>query len=198
MLGSLVAGVLIGAWVHRDQVTLEDIKATVLEPPGTPGDFALTAHDQTPFTPESLQGTWSFVFFGYTHCPDVCPTTLHTLVQVNKAVAESSAIDDEIQVVFVSVDPARDTPARLAEYVPYFNPAFIGVTGKQAEINRFTRRLGILHVQVERDGDESYLVDHTSSILLFNPNGELRALFSMPHAVEAITEDFLKIARLRS
>ena len=192
---SLSLGLLAGMWQQRARVSVEDIAATVLEPAGALEDFALITHAQTPFTRDSLKGKWSFVFFGYTHCPDVCPTTLHTMTQVEKEIR--AAEDIETQTIFVSVDPERDSPERLSEYVPYFSEEFVGVTGKRAEINRFTRQLGVLHVRMERDDEENYLVNHSSSILLFNPNGELRALFSeVPHTAEYITENFLKIAQL--
>lgn len=196
LLLALTTGLLVSLWMQRPGVTINDVNATVLEPAKSIEDFELTTHLETPFTLDSLKGKWSFLFFGYTHCPDVCPTTLNTLTQVDKQISESKQGDQKTQVVFVSVDPARDTPQRLAQYVPYFSQSFVGVTGKQADINRLTRQLGILHVRVESDDDGNYLVDHTSSILLVNPNGELRALFAVPHTATEITENFLKITQL--
>ncbi|MDJ0956666.1 MAG: SCO family protein [Arenicellales bacterium] len=196
LLLALAVGLLAGLWVQRGGVTIEDIKATVLEPPNSIENFELVTHLGTPFTLDSLKGKWSLLFFGYTNCPDVCPTTLQTLTQVDKQIGEDVTDDHQMQVVFVSVDPERDSLERLAQYVPYFNQSFIGVTGKQTEINRLTQQLGILHMRVESDDDQSYLVDHTSSILLFNPNGELRALFSVPHKAKDIAEDVLKIKQI--
>ena len=196
LLLALAAGLFAGFWVQREQVTIEDIRATVLEPANRIGDFELTTHLGTSFTLDSLKGKWSLLFFGYTNCPDVCPTTLQTLTQVNKQVSENTTGDHQMQVVFVSVDPERDTTERLAQYVPYFEQSFIGVTGKQTEINRLTQQLGILHVRVESDDDQNSLVDHSSSILLFNPSGELRALFSVPHIAKDIADDVLKITQL--
>lgn len=196
LLAALAVGLLVGFWFQGKQVSTADIKATVLEPAKNVTDFTLVTHWDTSFTVESLQGKWSFLFFGYTHCPDVCPTTLHTLTQVTKHITEGKDGDQNIQVVFVSVDPQRDTIERLARYVPYFDQSFIGVTGKQADINEFTHQLGILHIRVAGDNNEGYLVDHSASILLFNPNGQLRALFGAPHKAEEIVEDFAKITQL--
>ena len=196
LLLALAAGLLAGFWVQRDQVTIDDVKATVLEPANSIGDFELITHLGTSFTLDSLKGKWSLLFFGYTNCPDVCPTTLQTLTQVDKQISENATDDHQMQVVFVSVDPERDTPERLAQYVPYFDQSFIGVTGKQTEINRLTQQLGILHMRVESNDDQNYLVDHTSSILLFNPSGELRALFSVPHKAKDIADDVLKISQM--
>ena len=196
LLLALAAGLLAGFWVQRDQVTIDDVKATVLEPANSIGDFELITHLGTSFTLDSLKGKWSLLFFGYTNCPDVCPTTLQTLTQVDKQISENATDDHQMQVVFVSVDPERDTPERLAQYVPYFDQSFIGVTGKQTEINRLTQQLGILHMRVESNDDQNYLVDHTSSILLFNPRGELRALFSVPHKAKDIADDVLRISQM--
>ena len=196
LLLALAAGLIAGFWMQRERVTIDDINATVLEPANSIGDFELITHFGTSFTLDSLKGKWSLLFFGYTNCPDVCPTTLQTLTQVDKQISENTTDDHQMQVVFVSVDPERDTPERLAQYVPYFNQSFIGVTGKQTEINRLTQQLGILHLRVESNDDQNYLVDHTSSILLFNPNGELRALFSVPHKAKDIADDVLKIAQM--
>jgi len=196
LITALGAGLAIGAWIKGSSISLEDIDATVLEPPGQIEEFNLTSHTGSPFTRESLRGRWTFMFFGYTHCPDVCPTTMGTLTQMDKIVHQQ-APDVKSQVVFVSVDPERDTVEKLAQYVPYFDPAYIGVTGSRADINRFTRKLGILHVRAGEDGSEDYLVNHSSSVLLFNPDGELRALFSgVPHDASELADNFLKIVQV--
>ena len=197
-LVALGAGLLIGLWAQRSTVSLEDIDATVLQPPAVLEDFRLATHTGSPFTLKSLMGKWSFMFFGYTNCPDVCPTTLNTFTLVDKYLANKES-SPSTQVIFVSVDPKRDSVERLSEYVPYFDPEYIGVTGSQADINRFTRQLGVLHVRVEQGDNENYLVNHTSSILLFNPDGELSALFSnAPLKAADIAENFLKIVQLSS
>ena len=197
-LAALGTGLLIGLWAQRNTVSLEDIDATVFRPPAALEEFKLVTHTGSPFTLKSLTGKWTFMFFGYTYCPDVCPTTLNTFTQVDKYLANIET-SPKTQMIFVSVDPERDSVERLSEYVPYFDPAFVGVTGSQADINRFTRQLGILHVRAEQGDNENYLVNHTSSILLFNPDGELSALFSnVPHKAADIAENFLKIVELSS
>lgn len=190
LLVALAAGVLSGIWLQNNRVKTSDVQATVLEPAKGISDFTLTTHLGEPFTLESLREKWSFLFFGYTHCPDVCPTTLHTMKQVVKAIAEKQEHGANVQVVFVSIDPERDTVERLAQYVPYFDKSFIGVTGEQGNINELTKQLGVLHLRVEAEGDAGYLMDHTASVLLLNPSGELRAVFSAPHEARQIAEDF--------
>lgn len=194
-LTAMAVGVGIGYLANLQRISIEDIKATVIEPARDLEAFQLTTHSGAPFTLASLKGKWSFLFFGYTYCPDVCPTTLNTLAQVEHQISEIGD-DLDIQVVFVTVDPERDTAARLSEYVPYFDPTFIGVTGTQADINRLTRQLGILHLRVERDGVDGYLVDHTASVLLFNPDGELRAVFPAPHVAQDMVADLINLVRL--
>ena len=170
------------------------IQGTVLTPPKTITDFNLIDHRSEPFRLAALQGKWSFVFFGYTHCPDICPTTLATLAQMDKLLAEDAAVHEQTQVVFISVDPGRDTAAQLARYVPYFNQRFVGVTGTQEEIDRLTRELGILHLRIERGEGKPYLVDHSTAILLFQPDGTLRALLTAPHEAQRLSSDFRAIS----
>ena len=196
LVTALGAGLAIGAWIRGNSVSLEDINATVLEPPAMLDEFELTSHTGSPFTAESLQGKWTFMFFGYTHCPDICPATLGTLTQMERIIDEQGAAAAR-QVVFVSVDPERDTVDKLSQYVPYFDPSFVGVTGERADINRFTRKLGILHVRAGKDDSENYLVNHSTSILLFDPDGGLRALFSgAPHDPADLADNFRKIVLL--
>jgi len=196
VVAALVAGIWLGNQLFNQKPNLEQISATVLRPPKGIEHFRLINHRNEPFTLDSLKGRWSFVFFGYTHCPDVCPTTMHTLNQMEKLLAGESQANKTTQVVFVSVDPQRDTAEQLAKYVPYFNKAFIGVTGSQDEIDRMTKQLGILHLRVEQKQGQAYLVDHSASILLFDPQGALRALFSAPHEARRLVDDFLKIRKL--
>jgi protein SCO1/2 len=196
LITALGAGLAIGAWIQGRSVSLEDINATVLEPPAKLDEFELMTHLGSPFTLDSLQGKWTFMFFGYTHCPDICPTTMGTLTQMDKILLEQDA-ELARQVVFVSVDPERDTIEKLSQYVPYFDPSYIGVTGNRANINRFTRKLGILHIRSGEEGSDDYLVNHSSSILLFNLDGSLRALFSgLPHNASDLADNFLKIVQV--
>ncbi len=137
---------------------------------------------QGEFSNATLQGHWTFVLFGYTHCPDVCPTSLALLAEVTRQLQGKGV--RPLQVVFVSVDAPRDTIALLKKYVPAFNPAFIGATGSDADLQPLTRDLGVYYVRnVEeaagRDG-HGYSVDHTSSFFLVAPDGRLRAVFQLP------------------
>jgi len=188
-------GVLSQHFIHGGPAPLATQRATVLSPPREITEFSLVDQSGQPFTLERLRGKWSFVFFGYTHCPDVCPTTLSALARVDELLRAQPGGHAGVQTVFISVDPQRDTPQKLAQYVPYFNREFIGVTGRQDQIDRLARALGIVHLRTQEDASGGYLVDHTASVLLINPEGKLRALFGVPHDPKLIAEDFAKIRK---
>ena len=153
--------------------------------------FSLIDHNNAVFDNNALGQRWSFVFFGYTHCPDVCPTTLSVL---NSVAHKLGDLEEDIRFVFVSVDPERDTPAQLAQFVSYFNSDFIGVTGTPENIDQLTRQLGVMHLRVETEnGASGYLVDHTASVFLFDPDGRYHAVFSPPLSADAITDNFRKM-----
>lgn len=149
----------------------------VLDMPRDPGPFALVDHRGEPFTPADLQGHWTLLFFGFTQCPDVCPTTMAFLDRFHEAL-EGTEVEDT-DVVMVSVDPARDTPERLAGYVPYFNETFTGVTGEFLDLFRFATNLNAPFRKVPGQGDD-YLVDHSANVVLINPRGHYHGFFRAP------------------
>lgn len=160
--------------------------------------FTLTAHDGSEFTLDRLRGKWTFVYFGYTYCPDVCPTTLGELARV-QSLLETSDVHDATQYLFVSVDPKRDTPQHLAQYVPSFSKTLIGVTGSRAEIDKLTQQVGVAYEFPEGSDKENYPVSHSSIVALFDPDARLHAIFTAPHKAELMAEGFRKLsARWRS
>lgn len=154
--------------------------------------FELTEHNGKPFDLDALKGRWSFVYFGYTYCPDVCPTTMVELDRVQKSLG-GAGLDSANQYFFVSVDNRRDTLKRLAEYVPYFNEKFIGVTGSDKALGQFTQQVGILYLFPEGRKGNDYVVAHSSTIALFDPQARLRAVFTEPLKAEEIVDGFRKI-----
>lgn len=151
--------------------------------------FELIDHHGEAFDLERLKGRWSFMFFGYTHCPDVCPMTMDTLKRVAGRL-EGREAGADTQVVFVSVDPARDTPEHLKDYVEYFHPDFVGATGTTEELMAMTRQLGIVYDLNDDDGGNDYLVDHSAAVLLTDPEARLVGVFSAPHRAEDIAARF--------
>ncbi len=154
--------------------------------------FTLVDHHNQPFTQDALAGQWSFVFFGYTHCPDICPTALGKLKRVLTRL-EATGETPLPRVLFVSLDPERDTPAVLAGYVSAFHPDFVGVTGKAAQLRRLTGQLGIHYERSDSGSDKDYQLNHSAAIFLFNPRGRYQALFSAPQDPEKIVKDFTAI-----
>jgi protein SCO1/2 len=138
--------------------------------------FALTDHEGNPFTNASLEGQWSLVFVGYTFCPDICPTTM---AELNGIYPQLQAIESEepIRVVFVSVDPKRDSINRLSEYVSYFNKEFVAVTGEHKALFPFVRNLGMMYAIADSTDDPNYLVDHSASVVLIDPLARVTGRF---------------------
>ncbi len=152
--------------------------------------FALTADDGGPFTPEQLRGNWTFLAFGYTRCPDICPTLMATYKEIDRVLSQGEAVPKP-SYLFVSVDPERDSPQQVGEYVRYFNPEFRGATGPHEALRALTEQLGILYAKAEdQQSAMGYLVDHSASILLIDPRGRLAAIFSQPHVPRTLAEDY--------
>jgi protein SCO1/2 len=166
-------------------------KATLLEPARPLPPMSFIDQQGQPFGAERLRGRWSILFFGFTHCPDVCPTTLALLAQLETQLADLPT-EQRPQIVLMSVDPQRDTPDRLAKYVNSFSPTFTGVTGSQQAMHEFALKLGVPVAITQLPGG-GYTVDHSAAIFIIDPQGALRALSSTPHNVPIIASDFRSI-----
>ncbi len=136
----------------------------------------LTTHTGEPLTKASLEDQWTLVFLGYTFCPDICPTTMANL---NRIYPQLQQIDSEhpIRVLFISVDPNRDSTERLAEYVSFFNEAFIAATGEHKNLFPLTRSMGMMYAIAESTDNPNYLVDHSGSVVLLNPKAQVVGRF---------------------
>lgn len=156
-------------------------------------EFELLDHNGNTLRRADLKGKWSLIFFGYTHCPDICPTSLQTLADMMKAI-DDPEVAEALRVYFVSVDPERDTPEILASYVTYFNPDFIGATAGMDKLRLLTRPLGIAHeFRNKTEGNPVYDVDHSGSIVLINPSAELAGLFGAPQDSQTLARDMTRI-----
>jgi protein SCO1 len=190
---AIAAGMLLARTIFSDSGSQQPglVRATVLTPARPLPEFELIDQDSASFTPKRLKDHWSLLFFGFASCPDVCPTTLAMLAQVEKSLADLPA-QQRPQIVLVSVDPKRDTPDQLAAYVKFFSPSFTGVTGTPAAIDDFTRALGV-PVAISPNDNGGYTVDHSAAIFLIDPSGSMRALLSTPHAADVIAADYRRI-----
>jgi len=182
----------IGIWfgVKRDdasqsKVIVQDSVITVLPKAKSLKEFSLQDANGNPFTATSLANRYSILFFGYTSCPDICPTTMQVLGQLYKNL-EQAGESNQYQVVFVSVDPGRDDANKLKKYVEYFNKAFVGVSGRPDQIAALAGQLGAAY-EVHADNKKSdYGVDHTGLLFVTNPNSEFAAILSPPHEADKI------------
>lgn len=155
---------------------LQNKGVLLLQTPRQFSGVSLTDESGEPFTEERLQGQWSILFFGFTHCPDICPMTMADMNRLVDGLTEEER--ERLQIVLVTVDPERDTPEQLRQYVHYFNPEFTGLTGDPNMIYRFATELGIAYNKVEQG--ESYTMDHTSSLVLINPRGHFHGYIRPP------------------
>ena len=160
--------------------------ATVWPSPMPLKEFSLVDHTGQEFTKSRLQGKWSVMFFGFTNCPDICPATLQQLAIVNKNLQElgKSAPD----IILVSVDPERDTPAVLATYVGHFGGDILGVTGSTAELTQLTSSAGIFFEKSELPNGD-YSIDHSSAVIVINKDAAIHASFSAPHSIDSLVND---------
>jgi len=170
--------------------------ATVLRVPIEIPDFSLQKAGGEDFDLASLRGHWSFVFFGYTYCPAVCPMTLLVLHRMHEILEKTPDVLSDAQFVFVSVDPERDRD-RVSNYAAYFDPSFVGVTGEQADLARLTKALGVYYKKEEGASGDEYEVDHTQALLLIDPQARLYATFGSPHDPKALAEAFRRIRKAR-
>jgi protein SCO1 len=168
---------------QRDAPSLQ--AGVAVTPPAALPDFSLLDQHARPFTEASLRGRWSLIFPGFTHCPDICPTTLAILNETQALLGTKAS---ELQVVLLSVDPQRDTPGKLALYLEFFNPAFIGVTGEQEQLQRLYTGLGVQHIRIPGAAGE-YSVDHSAALLLVDPDGRLAGYFTPPFDAESLAAD---------
>ncbi len=176
--------VIVGGFVYRIQqprvMTTTEMKINglyLLETPRNFGEINLIDHHGEAFNRARLEGHWTLVFFGFTHCPDICPTTMAFLDKFMGQL-EGTEVEDT-QVVLMTVDPARDTVEQLAEYVPYFNEEFLGVTGEFLDVHRFATALNTPFRKVPGQ-DENYQVDHSANVVLINPRGDYHGFFKAP------------------
>jgi len=191
----LVLGIAAGAMISRNQPPATDGGTAVqLQAPRPLQPFQLTRDGIPQLDNDDLRGQWSLLFFGYTHCPDVCPATLAELARASELLAQEPGVLDDTQVIFVSVDPARDTPETLAAYAGYFNPAFLAVSGGTEQLTALARQLDI-RFRRGTGGDEAYNVDHGSAILLIDPQVRYHARIEAPHRAQDIRRHYLEIRR---
>ena len=181
---ALAAGLVVATRLN----TPAELKtALVLPAPNALPEFELLDPLGNTVNRETFLDQWSLMFFGFTHCPDICPLTLQTLAAAQGEL-DAAGQQPLPQIVLISVDPERDTPQLMGQYVSHFGDGNLGVTGSLDELKKLTSALGI-YFQKQPGDTDSYAVDHSAAVLLINPNGEFHALFSGPHVAANYVHD---------
>jgi len=156
--------------------------------------FGLVDHENRKFDQPRLSGQWSFVFFGYTHCPDICPITMNLLRQAREKLLRDAGPDmDPIDIVFVSVDGERDTPDRLRDYIGFFGEGFTAASGTKAQIESLTTQLGVAWSIDEHEEGQDYLVGHSGAVFLISPQATIASIWQPPHKADEIADRFMQI-----
>ena len=191
---ALATGLFVFQHVHKKKtIDPRELSGTLLDKPRMVQPFSLVGIDQKPFNNASLQGSWTMVFFGFTQCGYLCPTTLAELGKMYRLLGEQG-VKNRPRVLMISVDPKRDSLERLGHYVKAFDVHFYGARGSSAAIHAMTKELGIAYLKVARnnahDADD-YDIEHTGTVMLFNPKGELIAFFTTPHQAALLAKDYM-------
>jgi protein SCO1/2 len=189
-----VAAALAGAWLARLATSPAPMQAQVLETPRQIPDLPMTDHEGQPFGIAEFEGRWTLAFFGFTHCPDVCPATLQLLAGARRRLDDLPAAEQP-GVLMISLDPDRDSPQRLADYVPYFHPEFRGLNVAAQHLPELTRSFGAAYAYAPL-GEDDYTVDHSTALYLVDKSARVAAVFPAPHTAEGIAEDLRRIIAL--
>jgi protein SCO1/2 len=196
MTAIAIAAMFIGLWlantVHQPKQLSQPPRIQgAIYPTAKPiQPFQLVNHMGTAFTINDFKNKWSLIFVGYTHCPDICPTTLAMMSQIHSEMSNQNLIAPNI--VFLSIDPERDTADKMKQYIEYFNKEFVGLTGDLEQVNQLSRNLNAVYRKAPglsgKITDDDYLMDHSSALMLINPNGNLQAMLTAPHTQGAIIQ----------
>jgi protein SCO1/2 len=191
-IAAATAGVFIAKALKQPAVAQLE-SGTALPTPGELAPFNLVDTRGAPVTPAELRGQPTLVFFGFTNCPDVCPTTLALLTQVQKKVALPGSDLASLKVALISVDPERDTPEQMGKYLASFGGDLIGLTGTAPEIVKAQRSFGVAAARVDLAGG-GYTMDHSATVFVLDAQGRKVAVFTPPLRAEALGRDLEKLA----
>jgi protein SCO1/2 len=189
ILATAIAAIATGSWLSWQVLQQPELPrtATLLPAPAELADFTLSDQHGNTFSRNSFKGRWSLVFFGFTHCPDICPLTLQVLAEARRDL-QASGVEALPDIVLVSVDPERDSPEVMGRYVSHFGDGVTGVSGDLAELRKLTTKLGIYFEKSNLD-DDNYSVDQSAVVIVVNPDGNFVALFSAPHRAANFVHD---------
>ena len=205
MVAVLVAAAVVGIalagsgywalWQSRNPSTADAFPASLTAfPERKPlAEFVLVDDEKGVFDLKSLESRWSFIFFGFMYCPDICPTTLYDMSSVKREIVARGISAADIQFVFISVDPARDKAAQIQRYVQYFDPDFIGATGSIGQLTNLTRQLGAPFRAEAETATNVYEVTHSSAVYLVDPLGQYAGIISPPFVASEVAVQFSEL-----
>lgn len=176
----------------QNEVARPEISGFAFPDPTALSDIELIDENKQPLTENFFLGDWTFIYVGYTFCPDACPISLNILSQMHAKLEEQNAAGN-VKTLLVSVDPERDSPERLKEYVKYFNKNFTGATGTESNLASFAKQVSAVYSLPSDRSSENYLVDHSSSIILINPKAQVHAIFTPPQKADLLAADYIKL-----
>jgi protein SCO1 len=183
-VGGMVLGLVLIAALNLSKPYT--FRGSLIDPPVPAADFTLTDPQGKDFSLSDTRGDVALIFFGYTTCPDVCPATLGEMKQIRERLGKNA---DDVRFLFVTVDPERDTPERLGQYVATFDPAIVGLTASEPELEKVWKDYGVYRAITQQDSAAGYLVDHTARIYLVDQDGNLRLTYSFGTPVDDILQD---------
>lgn len=167
---------------------LVDRVSSVVSPPRPLSEFKLVDSDERPFTARNLVNHWTFIVFGFTYCPDICPSTLAVLTEFREALTRELTAAQDVNIILVTVDPERDTPAILKQYVQHFDPHFMGLSGTDTNIRNLANQLGASYEITNRNASEGYTVSHSASLYLIDPQARHYATYVAPLEAASIAQ----------
>lgn len=194
-----IIAVTAGIWLGQNTDSEEVLKPPVIQGAIYPrakilNEFEIVNHLSQRITKEDFKNHWSLIFVGYTHCPDICPTTMAVMTQVAEYMREQEMSPP--QVVFLSIDPQRDTVKLLKQYVEYFDQNFVGLTGTEQQVKDLSIQLNAVYRKAPgasgKMTDDDYLMDHSSALMLVNPDGNLQSILTAPHLPGIIIESIIQ------
>ncbi|HSF80093.1 MAG TPA: SCO family protein [Anaerolineales bacterium] len=188
--GVLAVGLLLAGWqVLGGNYTF---KGSLIDPAVPAADFELIDQSGASFRLSEQKGKVVLIFFGYTNCPDVCPITLTEFIRIKRELGD---LAEEVRFVFITVDPERDTVERLRSYLPSYDPAIIGLTGEQGQLEQVWQSYGVYQARQESESAAGYLVDHTARIYAIDKQGNWRLTYPFEMDRKAVIEDVRYLLR---
>jgi len=189
---ALVTGVFVSQHMHSSKtIDRTQFHGTLLDEPREVASFELTGTDSKPFNNQSLKDQWTMVFFGFTNCGYLCPTTMAELAKTYRLL-EQNGVNPLPNIVMISIDPERDTLEKLKQYSTSFDPHFSGARGDEAVVKGMTHEMGVAYMKVTTPSADpaNYDIQHSGAVMLFNPQGQLTAFFTTPHQADLLAKDY--------